>query len=80
MAIVERSIVGDLINFRGMVYAPLNESGVLFLFGKVDLHRGLLLDDAIEMMAVGACWTGAGGRFGLKSAAHLACQCAITML
>ncbi len=35
MAIVERSIVGDLINFRGMVYAPLNESGVLFLFGKV---------------------------------------------
>jgi TusA-related sulfurtransferase len=35
MAIMERSVVGDLINFRGMVYAPLNESGVYLLFGKV---------------------------------------------
>jgi hypothetical protein len=31
----EKSIVGDLINFRGLVYAPLNENGVIFLFGKV---------------------------------------------
>jgi len=31
----ERSIVGDLINFRGLVYAPINENGVIFLFGKV---------------------------------------------
>ncbi|MBM4241369.1 MAG: hypothetical protein FJ150_06895 [Euryarchaeota archaeon] len=31
----QRGIVGDLINFRGMVYAPLNENGVIFLFGKV---------------------------------------------
>ncbi len=30
-----RSIVGDLINFRGLVYSPLNENGVIFLFGKV---------------------------------------------
>lgn len=29
------SIVGDLINFRGLVYAPLNENGVVFLFGKI---------------------------------------------
>ena len=35
-----RSIVGDLINFRGLVYAPINENGVIFLFGKIldDLH------------------------------------------
>lgn len=31
----DRSIVGDLVNFRGLVYAPVNESGVVFLFGKV---------------------------------------------
>lgn len=31
----EKSIVGDLINFRGLVYNPLNENGVIFLFGKV---------------------------------------------
>jgi len=35
MASSDRSIVGDLINFRGLVYAPLNENGVVFLFGKV---------------------------------------------
>lgn len=29
------SIVGDVINFRGLVYAPLNENGVVFLFGKI---------------------------------------------
>jgi len=36
----DTSIVGDLINFRGLVYAPLNENGVIYLFGKVteDLH------------------------------------------
>lgn len=30
-----RSIVGSLINFRGMVYSPINEQGVVLLFGKV---------------------------------------------
>ena len=31
----EKSIVGDLINFRGLVYSPINENGVIFIFGKV---------------------------------------------
>jgi len=31
----DKSIVGDVINFRGLIYAPLNENGVVFLFGKV---------------------------------------------
>ena len=31
----ERSIVGDPINFRGLVYGPMNENGVIFLFGKI---------------------------------------------
>jgi hypothetical protein len=30
-----KSVVGDLINFRGLVYSPMNENGVVFLFGKV---------------------------------------------
>jgi hypothetical protein len=36
----DKSIVGDLINFRGLVYSPVNEDGVIFLFGRVvdDLH------------------------------------------
>jgi len=32
---MDRSLVGDLINFRGLVYSPMNENGVVFLFGKV---------------------------------------------
>ncbi len=35
MANAERSIVNELINFRGLVYAPLDKSGVMLLFGKV---------------------------------------------
>lgn len=31
----EKSVVGDLINFRGLVYSPVNENGVIFIFGKV---------------------------------------------
>ncbi|MDH5186372.1 MAG: hypothetical protein OEW70_04830 [candidate division WOR-3 bacterium] len=31
----EKSVVGDIINFRGLVYSPTNENGVIFLFGKV---------------------------------------------
>ena len=30
-----KSIVGDLVNFRGLVYSPINENGVIFMFGKV---------------------------------------------
>jgi len=38
--IKDKSLVGDLINFRGLVYSPVNEDGVVFLFGRVvdDLH------------------------------------------
>lgn len=30
-----KNVVGRLINFRGLVYAPVNENGVVFLFSKV---------------------------------------------
>lgn len=31
----DQSIVGSLINFRGLVYSPVNEQGVVFLFGRI---------------------------------------------
>lgn len=31
----DTSIVGDIVNFRGIVYAPTNELGVVHLFGNV---------------------------------------------
>ena len=36
-----RTIVGKLINFRGLVYAPTNEQGVVFLFGKTAHEFGM---------------------------------------
>lgn len=39
-----RNIVGKLINFRGLVYAPVNEQGVVFLFGKVAHDLGMYIE------------------------------------
>jgi len=54
-----KDLVGDLINFRGIVYAPLNEQGVVFLFGKVieDLNMyieliGVLLNRMLIMVII----------------------------
>jgi len=63
MANVERSIVGDLINFRGMVYAPQTEGGVLYLFGKVAEDLNMYIEelrpeapDAIARRFTGKGW------------------------
>ena len=40
-----RSVVGDLVNFRGLVYAPVNESGVVFLFGKVAADLNMYVEE-----------------------------------
>lgn len=34
--IKRKNIVGKLINFRGLVYAPVEENGVIFLFSKLN--------------------------------------------
>ena len=39
-----RNIVGRLINFRGLVYAPINEQGVVFLFGKIAHEFGIYIE------------------------------------
>ena len=45
MADSDKSIVGDLINFRGLVYAPMNENGVVFLFGKVAEDLNMYIEE-----------------------------------
>ncbi len=37
---------GDYINFRGMMHAPLNEQGVVFLFGMVSKELGFIVEAA----------------------------------
>ncbi len=41
----EKSIVGDLINFRGLVYAPMNENGVIYLFGRVTEDLNMYIEE-----------------------------------
>jgi predicted transport protein len=62
MANVDRSIVGELINFRGMVYAPQDERGVVLLFGKVADDLNMYIEE-IRPEAPGAIvrrYTGSG--------------------
>ena len=40
------SICGEPINFRGMVYAPLNEAGVVLLFSKVMGDLGIIYESS----------------------------------
>ena len=39
-----RDVVGEPINFRGFVYAPLNEAGVILLFSKVMDELGFIYE------------------------------------
>ena len=40
----KRSVVGEPIDFRGMRFAPVNEQGVVYLFGMVSQELGFLVE------------------------------------
>ena len=42
---MEESIVGQIINFRGLVYSPINEQGVVFLFGRILEDLNLYIEE-----------------------------------
>jgi hypothetical protein len=56
----DKNVVGDLINFRGLVYSPTNENGVIFLFGRVteDLNMGEVCFGEVSAREVGEGETG----------------------
>jgi hypothetical protein len=37
-------LVGSPINFRGLIYAPINENGVIFLFSKIAQDLGISIE------------------------------------
>ncbi|MEK6564181.1 MAG: hypothetical protein AABZ65_04035 [Candidatus Omnitrophota bacterium] len=37
--------MGETINFRGLIFAPINEQGVVFLFSKVSKDLGIELEE-----------------------------------
>jgi len=43
-----KKAVGEPINFRGLVYAPVNENGVIFLFGLVAKDLGFTIEGIQE--------------------------------
>jgi len=70
----EKTIVGDLISFRGLVYAPLNENGVIFLFGKVAEDLNMYIEeikpgfpDCIGKRFIGKGWESVAIEFEFKS-------------
>jgi len=70
----EKSIVGDLINFRGLVYAPTNEQGVVFLFGKIAEDLNMYIEeiktgypDCIGRRFVGKGWERVAIEFEFQS-------------
>jgi predicted transport protein len=63
-----------LINFRGLVYSPLNENGVIFLFGKVVEDLNMYIEeikpgfpDCIARRFVGKGWERVAVEFEYKS-------------
>jgi len=74
----EKSIVGDLINFRGLVYSPTNENGVIFLFGKVTEDINMYIEeiksgfpDCIGRRFAGKGWERVSIEFEYKSSHFL---------
>lgn len=74
----KRSIVGDIINFRGLIYSPLNENGVIFLFGKVMEDLNMYVEeikpgfpDCIGRRFTGKGWEKVNIEFEFKSSNFL---------
>jgi len=40
-----RNIVGDVINYKGLIYGPVNENGVIFLFSKISEEVGINVEN-----------------------------------
>jgi hypothetical protein len=75
----KKSIVGDLINFRGLVYSPMNENGVIFLFGKVVEDLNMYIEeikpgypDCVGRRFTGKGWERVAIEFEYKSSSFKA--------
>jgi len=75
---VEQSIVGSLINFRGLVYSPINEQGVVFLFGRVLEDLNLYIEeirikypDCVARRYTGKGWERVYIEFEFKASAFI---------
>jgi hypothetical protein len=72
--VAKTSIVGDVINFRGFVYGPVNEMGVVGLFVKISEDLGFIIEeiraaypDCIARRKVDRGWERVSIEFEFKS-------------
>ena len=70
----QASVVGDVINYRGLVYGPVNEMGVVALFAKISEDLGFIIEevraafpDCIARRQVDRGWERVGIEFELRS-------------
>jgi hypothetical protein len=68
------SIVGDVINFRGFVYGPVNEMGVVAIFAKISEEIGFIIEeiraafpDCVARRQVAKGWERVGIELEFKS-------------
>lgn len=74
----DTSQVGEVIDFRGLTFAPINEQGVVFLFSKVNDEIGIKIEeikeqfpDAIGRRFNGKAWVRETIEFEFKSSGYL---------
>jgi len=72
------SQVGEVIDFRGLTFGPVNEQGVIFLFSKVNDDLGIKIEeiketfpDAIGRRFNGKAWVRETIEFEFKSSGYL---------
>ena len=52
---MNKSIVGDPVYWQGLIYAPLNNAGLLFALGSVAAATGLLFEEFDENCSTAIC-------------------------
>lgn len=74
----EVSQVGEVIDFRGLTFAPINEQGVVFLFSKVNDEIGIKIEeikdyfpDAVGRRFNGKAWVRETIEFQFKSSDYI---------
>jgi len=73
-----KSLVGDVINFDGLIFGPVNEQGVIFLFSKLQKPLGFVIEsiqtgfpDARGRVKTPKGWQEVWIEFEYKSSAYL---------
>ena len=68
------SIVGDVLNFRGFVYGPVSEMGVVAIFAKISEEIGFIIEetrvafpDCIARRQIAKGWERVAIEFEFKS-------------